>query len=275
MTSTVAGGNGYLSGGFYRGLACDSKVVLIQAANEDGRITDASIFRALRWLQDHAREFGVRVVSLSVAGDEPAHRSPIDLIVSALFNEGVTVIAAAGNDGIRKLVPPATAVDAITVGGIDDKNSFNRDEIELWHSNYGDSFGLKKPEVVAPGIWVVAPLLPDTEEAERAAGLFESAEAGDDEAAAEIMERNLVTPAYKTVEGTSFAAPIVASVVCCMLEANPSLTPARVRELLIESAIPVTGAPEERQGAGVVDAGEAVRLALNADDRIPSSPSPF
>jgi hypothetical protein len=52
--------------------------------------------------------------------------------------------------------------------------------------------------------------------------------------------------------------------VACMLEANASLTPRRVRELLTAAAQPVPGAPVERQGAGAgaVDAGRAVTMAL-------------
>ena len=47
-----------------------------------------------------------------------------------------------------------------------------------------------------------------------------------------------------------------------MLEANPALTPEKIRELLIASAYQVPGAPAERQGAGAVEAGRAVELAL-------------
>jgi serine protease AprX len=85
-----------------------------------------------------------------------------------------------------------------------------------------------------------------------------------DDAAVEsrLAALKLVTPHYQHVEGTSFAAPLVAGVVACMLEANASLTPRRIRELLTAAAHPVGGAPVERQGAGVLDAGRAVTLAL-------------
>jgi len=77
-----------------------------------------------------------------------------------------------------------------------------------------------------------------------------------------LAELKMVTPHYQHVEGTSFAAPVVAGVVACMLEANPRLTPRGVREALIGAAQPVAGAPAERQGAGALDAGRAVTLAL-------------
>lgn len=237
MTSVVAAGNGNRSNGYYRGLASESQVVLIQTSDPDGHIRDQSIFRALRWIQDHGRQFGIRVVNLSVYGDAPPNRSPIDTLISALVNEGVVVVAAAGNDGVRRLAPPASAVDAITVGGVDDKGMFSSEEIELWHSNYGEAHGHTKPEVVAPSFRVAAPILPGSEEAATA-----DAE-------------------YKFVEGTSFAAPIVASVACCMLEVSPELNPDTIKGLLMEAATPVPDAPEERQGAGVVNAGKAIALA--------------
>jgi hypothetical protein len=47
-----------------------------------------------------------------------------------------------------------------------------------------------------------------------------------------------------------------------MLQANPALTPALVRDVLLASAQPLQDAPVERQGAGVLDAGQAIALAL-------------
>ena len=73
----------------------------------------------------------------------------------------------------------------------------------------------------------------------------------------------MVTPHYQHVEGTSFAAPIIASVVACMLEANASLTPDDIRHGLMAAAYKVAGASNERQGAGAVDGGQAVAIAMN------------
>lgn len=77
-----------------------------------------------------------------------------------------------------------------------------------------------------------------------------------------LEQLKLVTPYYQHVEGTSFAAAIVAGVAACMIEANSNLSPRRLRELMIEAAHAVPGAPPERQGAGALDAGRAVTLAL-------------
>ena len=267
MTSTSAAGNGWLSHGLYKGLAREADLVLVQVRDDSGHISSESIVRALRWLLENGPELGVRIASLSVSGDpvEDLTGNPVDEAVQRLTDAGVTVIAAAGNDGQRQLIPPATAPAALTIGGLDDHNTFNHEERAIWHSNYGLSdSGLPKPELVAPSIWVVAPVLPGTEVAIEAGKLFEARAAGNSDGNERIAELKLVTPHYQHVEGTSFAAPLVSSAVACMLEANPSLSPAQVRELLIAAAYPVPGAPQERQGAGALDAGQAVALALRA-----------
>jgi subtilisin family serine protease len=110
MTSTVAAGNGGLAHGFYRGLASAADVVLVQVLNPDGRISNEGIVRALTWLLKRKDELGLCVVSLSVAGDavSPLEFNPVDEAVHALVERSVLVVAAAGNDGVRRLVPPAT-----------------------------------------------------------------------------------------------------------------------------------------------------------------------
>jgi serine protease AprX len=77
-----------------------------------------------------------------------------------------------------------------------------------------------------------------------------------------MNEQKFIHPHYQHVDGTSMAAPIVSGVVAQMLEANPSLTPAQVKEILMVTADPLNDAPAERQGAGAINAGRAVAAAL-------------
>jgi serine protease AprX len=266
MTSTTAAGNGYLSHGLYCSMASEADLVLIQVREPDGPISNASIERGLRWLVEHGRELGVRVVSISVAGDpvEPLAGNPVDAAIAELVEQGMVVLAAAGNSGQRSLVPPATAPDALTIGGIDDQNTLSPDDVALWHSNYGLSGeGAIKPELVAPSIWVVSPLLPETETARKAAALFERRAAGDESVEAEIDGLKLVTPHYQHVDGTSFATPIVASSVACLLQANPKLSPEAVRDILQATAETLPGIPIERQGHGILDVSQAIALAVH------------
>ncbi len=80
-------------------------------------------------------------------------------------------------------------------------------------------------------------------------------------ATARIQHQKFISPDYQHVEGTSFAAPITASVAAQMLEVDPRLTPAQLREGLLSTARPIDGIPREVQGAGVLQPAAAVRWA--------------
>ena len=80
-----------------------------------------------------------------------------------------------------------------------------------------------------------------------------------------LQKENVITRHYKYVDGTSFAAPIVASVAAQMLEANPNLTPQQIKRLLMETAemLPLPLSEFYRQGRGVVDPRRAVERAIS------------
>jgi serine protease AprX len=67
-----------------------------------------------------------------------------------------------------------------------------------------------------------------------------------------IKTKQIIGPHYKMVDGTSFAAPIVTSIVAQMLALNPALTPAEVKDLLMSTAKPLADQPLHRQGSGMV-----------------------
>ncbi len=65
-------------------------------------------------------------------------------------------------------------------------------------------------------------------------------------------------PYYTTGSGTSFSAPHVAGVIALMLEANPQLTPAQVRDILQRTATPLTAYYLHEVGAGMLNSHAAV-----------------
>ena len=77
-----------------------------------------------------------------------------------------------------------------------------------------------------------------------------------------MREGDVITEHYKYVDGTSFAAPIVSSIIACMLEANYRLTPQQVKRILIETADRLPGIEIDRQGWGVVSPRRAIESAL-------------
>ena len=297
MTSGVAAGNGYLSDGFYRGIASDANLVLVKIG-KSGHIPERNIERGLQWVLEHRKTYDIRVVNISAGGDyEQSYlQNPLCQTVERAVQEGLIVICAVGNAGMARghpVLPPACSPSAIAVGGLDDQNSLDRARRGMYRSSYGPTIdGLQKPEVIAPGIWVAAPILPHTPTADEA-HLYSELDAAPDEELRAIIEQhegidrdldevsdlpipvlrqlitiklregNVINQYYKYVDGTSFAAPIVSSIVACMLEANPRLTPQQVKRILIDTAERVPLIEVERQGWGVVGARSAVQIAQN------------
>ena len=294
MSTCSAVGSGFLSRGRYRGIASDADVVLVRTMGQYG-IQTPEVVNALLWVLGHREEYNIRVVNMSLGVDETTNsmHHPVVALVEELTRRGVVVVAAAGNNPMDPVKPPAAAPSAITVGGYNDNNSTDWMRRELWHSSSGlTPNGGPKPELVAPAIWIAAPILPNTQVKQEAEALFYMARADDDElmrliptlawqtwirgrlidaeTAVEarsavlrrIIDEKEITPNYKHVDGTSFAAPIVSSIVAQMLEAVPELTPRQVKHLLLRTARQIPNAPHHLQGAGVVRADLAVQAAL-------------
>jgi len=298
MTSVVAAGNGGLAEGFYRGIASAANVVLVKVGRT-GRISEGEIQRGLEWVLAHAEKYRVRVINISAGGDfEGSYlTNPLSQTVERCALAGLTVVCAVGNAGHipgHPVLPPASAPSCIAVGGLDDHNSLDRARRGMYRSSYGPTIdGLQKPEVIAPGIWVAAPILLDTPTADEAEFYSKLNAAPDGELrdmiasrpgldkdldesnslpvhllrqliTVKLREGNVINQHYKYVDGTSFAAPIVSSIVACMLEANPRLTPQHIKRILIDTAERVPGIEIDRQGWGVVSARRAVELALRS-----------
>jgi len=297
MTSVVAAGSGALSEGLYRGIASDADLVLVKIGLT-GRISEDQIRRGLEWVLEHRDEHNIRVVNISAGGDfeESYLTNELSRTIEQCTREGLTVVCAVGNAGHmpgHPVLPPASAPSCIAVGGLDDQNSLDRARRGMYRSSYGPTIdGLQKPEVIAPGIWVAAPILPHTPTAEQAE-LYAQLDAASDEELPALMkqnkgvdkdidqaaglrlpllrqlitiklrEGNVINEHYKYVDGTSFAAPIVSSIVACMLEANPKLTPQQIKRILIATAERVADVEVDRQGWGVVNARRAVEVALS------------
>ncbi|GIP37556.1 aerolysin [Paenibacillus sp. J31TS4] len=66
---------------------------------------------------------------------------------------------------------------------------------------------------------------------------------------------------YASLDGTSMACPHASGTAALLLRANPRLTPARVKKLMKATARPLKGYSPLAQGAGVLNAARAVRLA--------------
>ena len=273
MTSVVCAGSGHLSSGLYRGIASKAELVLLKVTDDEGRITGENIARALHWVVNHYEEYDIRIVNLSVTDDEPVSfkESEISKAIKELYELGVVVVTAAGNDPNAPVLPPASTPEALAIGGLDDRNTLDPVQYALYHSTFGWTVdGLLKPELIAPAIWLAAPILPGTDAHRQASELFNEFEKADrleqkDQITNEIKNRKLLSPHYQHADGTSFAAPIVCSVIAQMLEANPNLSPQLIREILLTTARPLQYEDRRRQGYGVMQPAHAVMKAKGED----------
>ncbi|MBS2026259.1 MAG: S8 family serine peptidase [Deltaproteobacteria bacterium] len=300
MSSVVAAGNGALSGGRFRSLAPDLGLVLVKVGTLQ-RVHHDDIARGIEWVLLNRARYDIRVLNISCGGDYEA--SYLDDVMSrfaeAAIRAGIVVIAAVGNNGARPgyIVPPASVPAVISVGGLDDAGDPRLGRVTGYRSSYGPTIdGLQKPEVITLADWLPAPMLPDTPTQKQARFLKRLDKARDNELAqiiadhpglyppldearerpvyllrqiigAALRDGMVIDQHYKMVDGTSFAAPIVTSVVAQMLEANPALTPREVKRVLIQTAKRLPNLDVDRQGWGAVQPGPAVAKALELREK--------
>jgi len=307
MTTVVCAGDGYLSKGLYKGIASDAELVLIKVQNDEGKITTENTRKALEWISKHHEEYNIRVVNISLGADEFSSykESKIDLLAEKLIEQNIVVVAAVGNDENGNIHPPANALNVIAIGGVDDENNIGNGIIKEYHSSYGATIDdLMKPELVAHAIWIAAPILPDTKEFTETGILYalfnSNNEALENKLFHHIHETGLdknilkqstaekrsaiirriqnckyISPHYMHVDGTSFAAPIVCSVIAQMLEINPYLTVKQFRHILFSTAKRIESISPERQGFGVIKPRKAILKVLQKQAIMKPYTSPF
>ncbi len=315
MTTSLVAGNGLLSDGRYRGYAPSATLLPIKIGRGGGRIPEEDILGGLQWLlrNNNWQRHHVRVVNMSVGGDflQDWRANAVCQAAEALAARGVFLAAAAGNSNKEELRAPAQSPAVLTVGGVDDGNRpwqspTQSQPLALYPHNYGtvtlgSSKGprqqLHKPELLALGFWLPAPILPVSPIFGEVAALgalrrvllgYDELRNDDFGALADGLvdetERHYrpptwmpkvwqgmrermnahkwIHPYYQHVDGTSVAVAQVSAVAAQMVEANPKLDGAQIKAILLESALPLPQLPAARTGAGLLQPRRAVALAL-------------
>jgi subtilisin family serine protease len=164
---------------------------------------------------------------------EPFYRA-----ISAWEAAGIIPVFSAGNcgPGIRTITPPKEHPASITVG------SLNMTARVLPDSSRGPAVfqgkDVFKPELTAPGLDILS-----------------------------VMPGGR----HQKLSGTSMAAPHVTGTIALIVQANPRLSPADIKDILIRTAYPRNrdGSPgtygqwTPEYGYGVLNAYEAVKMALS------------
>jgi serine protease AprX len=254
--SFVAGiiaGNGSLSNGKYSGVAPAARLVGLSA----GDLSLLYVLSGFDYLLSEGSNLGVRVVNCSFSANSMYDANdPVNVATRMLTNAGVNVVFSAGNTGpgAHTLNPYAVAPWVVSVGATDTQGRLAS------FSSRGDfASGFFKPTLVAPGVSVVSV---------RGSGI--ATVTGIEGLAGADAQRLSSTelPYYTTASGTSFSAPQVAGAIALMLEANPSLTPAAVREILQRTATPLPPYYAYETGAGMLNVHAAVLQAAFTSRRI-------
>ena len=241
----VAAGNGYASGGKYKGVAPEANLIGVKVMDENGSGNSSDIIAGMQWVADHQREYNIRVMSLSLGAKPSETRfDPLAAAVEAVWERGVTVIAAAGNSGPKQntISTPGISPMIITVGAVDDKRTPNySDDVIAGFSSRGPAKGKQvKPDVVAPGVDInSANTDPDYNGGLRTTTMKEP---------------------YTQMSGTSVATPIVSGAVALMLSKDPKLTPHGIKESMMENAYNMNGVNKYAQGSGILDIKKAMNL---------------
>jgi serine protease AprX len=249
-------GDGTASGGAYAGVAPGANLVDVRVISSTGATTISTLIAGMQWVLAHRADYNIRVVNLSAGAPVTVSYSddPLAAAVEVLVFAGITVVVSAGNagPGASTITTPGSDPFVITVGAIDDNGTATLadDAIASWSSQGPTAIdGLAKPDVVAPGRKIVSLRSPgstlDLQLPDRAvAGL------------------DPLAPAYFRLSGTSMAAPTVTGVVALILERNPTLAPAQVKQRLKSTAAPLAYGSLYTTGSGLVSAPAAV-MALD------------
>jgi subtilisin family serine protease len=195
---THVAGTAAASQGSATGVAYNAKIMPIRVIGNQGAF-DTDIAQGIRYAVNN----GAKVINMSLGGDSPILAPELTEALLFAKQEGVTVLIASGNerqsDGAIKPGNPALFAASQDLGiaiGAVDDRRFLFED--------GNPAGNQQLNfVVAPGVSVRSTL-----------------PSGD----------------YGFLSGTSMSTAHVSGVVALMLSANPNLTPAQVREILMATS---------------------------------------
>ncbi len=235
-------GSGVRSGGKYGGVAPGANLIGLSA----GDLNLSYILSGFDYLLTRGASLNARVLNCSFSANTIFDlNDPVNVATKMLTDRGVNVVFSAGNTGSGQhtLNPYAVAPWVVSVGATDETG-----RLANFSSRGAMGSALFRPTLVSPGVNVVSL---------RSAGASITGTLGVVEA--DKNRLNLAElPFYTTASGTSFSAPQVAGTIALMLEANPSLTPRQIRDILQRTATALPNYFQHEVGAGMLNAHAAV-----------------
>ncbi|MCP4257455.1 MAG: PKD domain-containing protein [Planctomycetes bacterium] len=228
------------------GVAFDAYLMPVKVLNKSGAGTYADIAEGIIWATDN----GAHVINIGLGGTEPS--LVLEQALAYAYNSGLTIIAAAGNDGIGGVCFPAAYDDyVIAVGAI------CYDETLAYYSSHGASLDL-----TAPG----GNLKVDRNGDAFGDGILQQTY--------KILGDGTISWGYSFMEGTSMAAAHVSGIAALLIANGNAASPEEVRQAL-ESTAKDMGEEgwDIRYGFGIVDAFAALQwTTADAEPKLGAQP---
>lgn len=227
-------GNGSASGGRFRGMAPDARLVVGKVLDEKGNGATEHMIQGLRWVLELREQCFIRVLNISVGIGDLQDKMKEDALKKELekvYDSGIIVICAAGNKGPESgtISSLGTSRRFITVGCHD--GDYYRDYPGRCdsYSGRGEALSsLRKPDIVAPGTNIVSCNV------------------------SYARNRGRIQNAYVSKSGTSMATPIISGAAALALEKNPEMSGEEFRRKLTLTATDM-GEAWNKQGWGMVN----------------------
>ena len=208
----IAASNGFLSDGLYQGVAPKSNIISLKILDEAGHGNYYWALEAIKWIQNNHKKYNIRVVNLSIGTTDSLISQSLNSAVKNLYDLGITVVSAAGNENHYRISSPGTSPFAITAGAIEDKVRFR-----LKHRT-GYYY---KPDIFAPSENIISTKCEN----------FSFA-------AENRSDRKPIDKNYIQMSGTSMATPMVSGAAALLYSIRPSLSPLSVKRIIVNSSQP-------------------------------------
>jgi len=232
----IIGGNGYLSGGNYAGVASNVNLIDLRVLDLNGAGTDSNVIAAIQAAIAQQSKYNIRVINLSLGRGifQSYTQDPLCQAVESAWKAGIVVVVAAGNygrvsvngsNGYGTITAPGNDPYVITVGAMKSNGSTTQaaETLASYSSKGPTTYDhVVKPDLVAPGNLIVSLSAPGaTLETAYSSELVTGTDGKND---------------YFTLSGTSMATPVVSGAVALLLNQHSTLTPDQVKARLMKTA---------------------------------------
>ncbi len=231
------------------GVAPGSHVVSLKVAGRQGATDVNAVIAAIDWTVAHRHELSIGVLLLAFGADQlPAgQHDPLAAAAARASRAGIVVVTSSGNSGQEApLSTPAHIAEVITVAGAEQADG-------RWVlSDFSDrGTDACRPDLAAPARSIVGPIAPGSE-------------------SEQAPETSIVADGFVKGSGTSQAAAVVAGAAALLLEADRSLTPDEIKQILTVSAVRMD---DVAAGAGALDLDVALACLASGLFRTEATPA--